>query len=754
MLSLTDKDLVRILRTFADDPDDVLVERQTIVCKINGEDISVEWSADDDGILYCKEPNGKPIKARFWIEKRLARLDELASRIQQHIAEDKHFIPVPSHYESIFQKKEESSTTEALYNLINEKNPCATEAIYLLSEAGEGKTMIMENLANMVAENYKDKSKNIHFLFLPVSLQGRPFLRIDDLVIGILANKYRFREYYFEAIIELVKLGMIVLGLDGFEEMVVEGKEDNVISSLGELLSQMNSNGKIVISARRAFYDYALTNQEPLVESIRGLQVDFSSYRLSPWTRNEFCSLLKSYAFSKEERENIYQALAQRLKSDHPILTRPVLARKLVEMFADNKSKWKDIVNQFDADNNPQAVLEKFVTLLLRREATQKWLSSNAKQLLKTEQHFELLQNLAEEMWFSNVEYVKQDFLQTWTEIFCEQQKMSPADTKDCKEKIIHHAMLYKEGDHYLFCHEAFRQYFLGRQIASYIKANKFDFHFRKMLSQDILENPTIDSISFALSDSNTPFDVFAQKLCELKGGESKISPISQNIAGILVSCWKRGNHNQHFTFENLYFAESTLAGSFLKGLTFDDCFIEKIDASIENSIKDVSFVNCSISVFVISTYSKPTIDCTFDSVSIPSHLFISEQELDIYDPDQRKTMLVSSGAKIQNSSKLVQPTQPDEELTVFCKIVRRFYRTSGVTGSVLALVFGDKWSTYEQNYMPQYLSHGLLQHTSWKGQGNDERYKLGISISNYEYALKNCNGSFSQFLSLCQKGS
>ena len=174
----------------------------------------------------------------------------------------------------------------------------------------------------------------------------------------------------------------------------------------------------------------------------------------------------------------------------------------------------------------------------------------------------------------------------------------------------------------------------------------------------------------------------------------------------------------------------------------------------MENSIKDVSFVNCSISVFVISTYNPPTINCSFDSVSIPGHLILSEQEMDIYDPDQRKTWLVSSGATIQNSSNLVQPTQPDEELAVFCKIVRRFYRTSGVTGSVLALVFGDKWSTYEQNYMPQYLSHGLLQHTSWKGQGNDDRYKLGISISNYEYALKNCNGSFSQFLSLCQKHS
>ena len=133
---------------------------------------------------------------------------------------------------------------------------------------------------------------------------------------------------------------------------------------------------------------------------------------------------------------------------DHPILTRPVLAHKLVDLLYENGGDWNCIAEHFDTNKNPQAVVDQFVKLFLHREATQKWLLTG-KQLLTTEQHARFLQDLAEEMWLSNVEYVKEDYLQTLMEMFCEQQRLSPAYAKDCCEKAIHHAMLYKDGEVY-----------------------------------------------------------------------------------------------------------------------------------------------------------------------------------------------------------------------------------------------------------------------------------------------------------------
>jgi hypothetical protein len=127
--------------------------------------------------------------------------------------------------------------------------------------------------------------------------------------------------------------------------------------------------------------------------------------------------------------------------------------------------------------------------------------------------------------------------------------------------------------------------------------------------------------------------------------------------------------------------------------------------------------------------------------------------EQDFFSPDQIKAAIVSAGAKLQDDTlSMTQPAQPDEELAVFEKIVRKFYRTSGVTGSMLSMIFADKWSTYEQDYLQDYLDHGLLKNTDWRGHGSDVRYKLGISINKYEYAIKNSNGNLSKFLSLCSK--
>jgi len=35
-------------------------------------------------------------------------------------------------------------------------------------------------------------------------------------------NRFRFQLLYFEALVELVRMGFIVLALDGFEEMFIE----------------------------------------------------------------------------------------------------------------------------------------------------------------------------------------------------------------------------------------------------------------------------------------------------------------------------------------------------------------------------------------------------------------------------------------------------------------------------------------------------------------------------------------------------
>ena len=390
--------------------------------------------------------------------------------------------------------------------------------------------------------------------------------------------------------------------------------------------------------------------------------------------------------------------------------------------------------------------------MFLHREATQKWLLTG-KQLLTTEQHALFLQDLAEEMWLSNVEYVKEDYLQTLMEMFCEQQRLSPAYAKDCCEKAIHHAMLYKDGKKFFFCHEAFRQYFLGKRIAQNIIDGRYDDSLVRMLSQNVLHNAAIDAAAYALANKKVDYCDLLENLDLLKGGKSKISPISQNIGGILLAYWKENDEQTACVFTDLFFSTSSLKSCKLKNIHFSNCIIEELDA-VNGIIENVVFENCSISTILLPDFSRQTLKCTFDAQSLPKHLHDFNHDEDEYSPPQISNLLVKCGANYTNIevANTVDTNQKEEILWAFCKIAKLLYRRTGISGSLLNLKFGEKWHIVKKEYMPVYLERGLLISTNWQGQGVDNRYKLGIRMDNFEIAQRNCNGSFDDFVKLIKK--
>ena len=261
-----------------------------------------------------------------------------------------------------------------------------------------------------------------------------------------------------------------------------------------------------------------------------------------------------------------------------------------------------------------------------------------------------------------------------------------------------------------------------------------------------------LNAAAYALSTRHTQFKDVFEYLTALKGGISKVSPISQNVGGILLAYWKKGEEQQSYEFSDLFFSASALKFCNLNNITFNDCSIEEIDA-VNGSINNVCFNHCTISSMMIPSYSVQNINCTFDLQSIPSHVYEKEHDEDAYSPAQIMTILSRCGSKFSNMRVEEIPTSKpqDEILTVFCKIVKYLCHYPGISGSVLSMKFGSRWNTYRKEYLPIYLRRGLLESTSWQGHGVDERYKLGIRLDKYESALKECNGSFDEFTTLCK---
>ncbi|MCQ2262585.1 MAG: hypothetical protein MJZ42_05460 [Bacteroidales bacterium] len=754
MSNLDDKIFARVLRQFADDPDEVIEEKGMVLCRINGTDLSLSLSFDDDGVLYCDDGRRK-IKARVWIEKNLARLDVLAARILTEVEEEEHFVPVPSKKELASGAEENCrTTTDVVFEDLKQSN-FFTSAIYLLSNAGDGKTMVMNRLARMTANAYREGK--IHFIFLPIELGGRPFMRFDDLFIGELARKYRFRDYYFGALIELVKLGFVVLGLDGFEEMSVEGKDDKVISSLGELLSLFDSCGKIVVSARTAFYNYALENRVAIGDVMQRYDIEFSAYRLEPWTTSQFRELMSNYGINEKESAAVLGKLTARLGPSHPILTRPVLAHRLVRYIYESNGEYSrdlDSIGAVKEEVCQSKVLDDFVGVLLRREATEKWLSKSNKekggsQLLKLADHYVVLQSLAEEMWLSRTEFVKIDFLKDWMGVVCDQLGIGVAETRDCQEKILYHALLKADGTHYAFCHEAFAMYFLGRQIACLLAEEGYGMQLLQLLSLDVLSDAVVDEAAYHLSILNPGFDRVCKQLHSLKGGVSKNTPLGQNIGSLLMAYRMKAGVSEPCVFQDLYFSRSTMYGVALRNVRFEHCYFEALSVIGVDKWEDVVFTDSIIESIEIASLKDRIKDVVIDEESIPTKIIFRED--DIYSPAMIREKLAMIGAELPEdliAAATDDAIVPSEELSVFLKIVKLFTRTYYVTETLLSLKFGGDWSRIQKDILPVLIKHGLLALSERQRSGSTIGYRLGVAVSKIVHAQKVARGDFKRFLS------
>jgi hypothetical protein len=155
--------------------------------------------------------------------------------------------------------------------------------------------------------------------------------RLLDIVVASLVNNLRFQRLYFEAFVHLVRMGVLVPALDGFEEIFVETSEADAISSLGNLISHLQGDGSLVIAARKAYFEFrSLRAQARLLDSLPNVDVSFGRVGLCRWSEEEFTTYATLAGL--EDAKQFYDSVCEIVEVGHPLLTRPVLVRRLVEL--------------------------------------------------------------------------------------------------------------------------------------------------------------------------------------------------------------------------------------------------------------------------------------------------------------------------------------------------------------------------------------------------------------------------------------
>ncbi len=180
----------RIVTTFADPQTEILVERDRAIIQVNGNLIEVSLKLHS-GEIHVAD-SGREMPANQWILARLAQLPLLADRLSTTVPATKPFVaPEADLLESLEQKPGDQvdhvqDALSAALNVLDRRSPLETTVLYVTSDAGEGKTSLINEMARRQAERFKNHVSD--WLLVPIPLGGRHFLRFDDITVGALQN--------------------------------------------------------------------------------------------------------------------------------------------------------------------------------------------------------------------------------------------------------------------------------------------------------------------------------------------------------------------------------------------------------------------------------------------------------------------------------------------------------------------------------------------------------------------------------------
>ena len=745
-------DFRRVLTAFADSEGDLDISKGRLLVEIRDE--LVEANLYQQGGQLILDEQGERLPALNWLVNRIARVPLLADRILAYVPETAEFVTPSGQLldQPDFAASSEDRTcvnaTDCAIEVLQRQQAGTTSVLYLTSDAGEGKTTLINHLARYQATEFK--AKRTGWLLVPIPLGGRTFLRFDDVVVAALVNRLRFQLLYYDAFIELIRLGVIVPAFDGFEEMIIASSSGEAISALGNLVRSLSSSGTVVIAARKAYFDYHnFKAQARLFDAVGKDSVAFARLALKRWNQNQFLEYAEKRGL--RDPDNVYATVANRLGTDHPLLTRAVLARRLVDV-AHGPTGLPGLLEQIG--NAPQHYFFQFVNAIVEREAHEKWIDQSGEPrqpLLTVEEHHELLGMVANEMWLSETDSLRPDLLEEIAGMFAETRKKPPAITRQIGERLKQHALLVSDGSAgaLSFDHEDFRAFYLGEAVGAAMNRCAYT-DLRSIFQAGLLSRTAVDEAVLCVRRLEGSAPDSLSVLQELASKESAASVVRENCGALSIGMAQdlanvelrdmvfaedalRGRILSSLTIRDSYFQGPSLAGAELKDCYFQNCRFDRLELDADTQISSSTLDGCEVTVLARIERDEQSFD--------PSQIsaFLSDSNFRVIGPDQAELPTV-------------RPMEPDEQLRPVERMMRIFLRANQVNEEVIRTKLGVKAASFFTNILPRLLRLGMLEEVPHRGHGNQRRFKLRVQMHKLHDALSECGGDFERFLSLVER--
>ena len=748
-------DLKNVLIAFADSESDLDMAGGELVVQIRDQIIQVSVE-QQQGNLFITE-NGERNSAYSWLINRVARIPQLADRLLDNVPFEPHFISpsgmlidqIDANPED--REKKVEDVANQIPDLLSRRAVGTSTVLYLTSDAGEGKTTLINWIARNQAQLYKDQQTD--WLLIPISLGGRSFLTFDDIVVAELVNRLRFQFFYYNAFLELVKMGVLVPAFDGFEEMFVEGSSGEALSALGNLMNSLDSSGTALIAARKAYFEYRnFATQARLFDAIRDRSVSFANIKLNRWDRKRFLSYAERRNLS--DRKTIYHKVRTRLKPDHPLLTRAVLVKRLVEEAQDgNVDTLLDRLG-----TTPEDYFFQFVNTLVERESREKWIDRSGtphQSLLTTEEHHALLALVAKEMWISSSEVLKGDYLDLIGELFASEIGKPTVILRQIVNRIRQHSLIVSENEEsYAFDHEDFRKFYLGEALGTTLLAND-DRDIIGFLEKGSLPQQTCDAALNMVKRNAGDLGKVLRILQSLVNSSAPPSYVVENAASIVIRLLELLTVDKEVVVKEFTFASDALKDRRFGEVKFEGCLFQ--ETSLENThISRCQFRRCTIYRLEIPSDFR-TEDTIIEDTEILGITRPGELR-GIYDPESICEELTSVGFEVKSIENRVTVQQPvseaDEDTLLAERALRAFMRATQINEGVFRQKFGKDANRFMEKILPKMIGKEILQEVPYRGGGAQRRFGICVPMSNIEAAVPTTLGSLDEFLSSVKYGA
>lgn len=727
------------LRSFADDENDLIIEKsgevlfnrfgKELQCKINkGSNGSLLVSIDGQYLPYLK-----------FISKELARLDLFAEKLIHRYPSPPNFVNGPAILDSPSDKQIKNKSLELLNQVINDTLPFTSRVVFITADAGQGKTMLLKEMQYKIAKRYL--SNQCQYLFWHVDLQGRQLLRLNEALLGDL-GELRITGLYMQSIITLIRYGLIVLAIDGFDELAAEQGNSDALGALSHLVNQMNDSGTIVAASRRTFFDAEEYIKRTKILSISvSPNSQFDQLKLCDWTKQEDLEYLGIISIDGKKFQNpekIYNEILHELKADpeHPMLTRPFLLAQIAKgLLLYDLSPGQFIGNMKNPLESVASVLEAFID----REVTQKWKNrETGEPYLSQDQHIALLNSVAEEMWQSQQDKIRYEFIEEILSVLMDEWKIEHNRRPSIIEMVKMHVLLIAPDSDYTcrkFEHPEFKNYFISYSLQNIIKT----------LGEGVILDSALRFLAIAqLPDSvakyaasklpKQPDFVKSILMCldKMINNEWRPTFLQANVGTIIPYLINNVDFNETLIFaqkvvyssivfenskirnvrlQNGYFVNNFFNRVDWEGVTFEDCeFNDPIFDRTNSRFKNVIFINCKITTVTLceggdevrKEYSPSRIIDALKSINIGfHHSEIMEQTKD-------------------------DPFDHSEQKNILMKLINIFRKTTRVTSNILKIKFSSEHHSYLfETLIPLAEKYGILVETKWKGGGNAKSWRL-----------------------------